>query len=47
MAVKTSDGHPAMDYAAHEQTYSGFLKGAQVLTGAVILLLAGMFFFLV
>lgn len=47
MAVDSSGGHPAMDYAAHEQTYAGFLKGAQILTGALVLLLIGMAYFLV
>ncbi len=47
MAVDTSGGHPAMDYAAHQGTYEGFLKGATLLTGAVVLLLIGMAYFLV
>ena len=47
MAVNTSGGHPAMDYAAHESTYAGFLKGATILTASAVLLLAGMAFFLV
>jgi hypothetical protein len=26
MAVDTTGGHPAMDYAEHLRTYSGFIK---------------------
>lgn len=26
MAVETSGGHPAMDYAEHTRTYAGFIR---------------------
>jgi hypothetical protein len=47
MAVDTSDGHPAMDYNEHLRTYSGFLRGAVILSALVALLLIGMLIFLV
>jgi hypothetical protein len=47
MSIDTTDGHPAMDYAEHERTYRGFLRGTVVLTTLVILILAGMAYFLV
>jgi hypothetical protein len=46
MTIDTTDGHPAMDYAEHERTYRGFLRGTVVLAALVILILAGMAFFL-
>lgn len=47
MSIDTTDGHPAMDYAEHERTYRGFLRGTVFLTTLVILILAGMAYFLV
>ncbi|MGE3915508.1 MAG: aa3-type cytochrome c oxidase subunit IV [Hyphomicrobiaceae bacterium] len=47
MAVDTSNGHPAMDYREHLQTYDGFVRGAVILTVLIVLLLLGMLFFLV
>ena len=42
-----SGGHPAMDYAEHNRTYSGFIRGTIGLIGAVVLILVGMAAFLV
>jgi hypothetical protein len=47
MSIDTSDGHPAMDYREHLQTYHGFLKGGVVLTVLVAAILLGMLIFLV
>ena len=47
MAVNTSGGHAAMDYSEHNRTYHGFLKGAQIGIVALVILLAGMYVFLV
>ena len=47
MAVDTSKGNPKMDYAAHTSTYNGFLKLIQYTIVSIILLLVGMFVFLV
>lgn len=47
MAIDTSGGHPAMDYAEHQRTYASFLKISQICIVALVLLMAGMAFFLV
>lgn len=47
MAVDTSHGHSAMDYAEHNRTYLGFLKGAQIGIVSLVILLIGMYVFLV
>lgn len=47
MGLDHSGGHSAMDYAEHSRTYNGFLKGTIVLGSTVILILVGMFFFLI
>jgi hypothetical protein len=47
MTIDTSGGHPAMDYREHERTYRGFVRGTVILTIIVVLILAGMAFFLV
>lgn len=47
MAIDTTGGHPAMDYAEHQRTYRAFLKVTQYSIAAMVLLLAGMAFFLV
>lgn len=46
MGLDLSGGHTAMDYAEHSRTYNGFIKGTIVLSTAVVLILLGMFFFL-
>jgi hypothetical protein len=47
MTIDTSGGHHAMDYREHERTYHGFVRGTVILTVIVIVILAGMAFFLV
>lgn len=47
MSVDTSGGHSAMDYAEHNRTYAGFLRLTKISIVALVLLLAGMKFFLV
>ena len=47
MTIDTKGGHPAMDYPEHTRTYSGFVRGAVVLTVFVALLLLGMLVMLV
>ncbi len=47
MGVKTSGGHPAMDYAEHVRTYQNFLAWTKVSVVFLTVLLAGMAFFLV
>lgn len=46
MSVDTKGGHPAMDYAQHNATYAGFIRGTQVSVVLLVLLLAGMALFL-
>lgn len=47
MAIDTSHGNPAMDYAEHTSTYRAFLRFAQVAIVFLVLLLVGMYVFLV
>lgn len=47
MSVDTSKGHPAMDYAEHKATYAGFIKLVEYGTGALVVLLVAMYYFLV
>ena len=47
MGVDTSKGHSAMDYSEHNRTYSGFLTITKFAIIFLVLLLAGMKFFLV
>jgi hypothetical protein len=47
VAIDMSGGNPAMDYAEHAKTYKQFLFFAKVGVVFVVLLLAGMAFFLV
>ncbi len=47
MSVDTRGGHPAMDYPEHMRTYSGFVRGAIILTTLVALLMLGMLITLV
>ncbi len=42
MAIDSSKGHPAMDYAEHNRTYLGFLRGAVVLVVLCAMILIGM-----
>jgi hypothetical protein len=47
MGVDTSGGHPAMDYAEHNRTYSNFLAWTKTAIVFLVILLAGMAYFLV
>lgn len=47
MGVNTSGGHPAMDYAEHNRTYASFLTFSKVAIVCLVVLLAGMAYFLV
>ncbi len=47
MSVDTSNGHPAMDYHQHNDTYHAFLRFSKVGIVLLVLLLAGMYLFLV
>lgn len=47
MSEHHAGGHPDMDYSEHKRTYEGFLTGTKVLIGLVVLLLVGMYIFLV
>lgn len=42
-----SGGHPAMDYKEHARTYRAFIRGTQIMTVLLVLMLAGMAVFLV
>ncbi|MFA5949906.1 MAG: aa3-type cytochrome c oxidase subunit IV [Hyphomicrobium sp.] len=46
-AATTTGGHPAMDYAEHNRTYANFIGWAKFTIAALVLLLAGMAYFLV
>jgi len=39
MAIDPTGGHPAMDYAEHVRTYSGFLRATAILIGLVVVIL--------
>ena len=47
MAIDLTGGNPAMDYAAHEQTYKQFLLFTKVGIVFLVVLLSGMAYFLV
>lgn len=47
MSVDTSSGNPAMDYAEHTRTYSGFIRITKISIVLLVILLAGMKAFLV
>jgi hypothetical protein len=47
MSVDTSNGHPAMDYNQHNETYKAFLRFAKIGIVLLVLLLIGMYVFLV
>jgi Bacterial aa3 type cytochrome c oxidase subunit IV len=47
MSEHHASGHPDMDYSAHERTYAGFLTATKISIGLVVLILVGMFIFLV
>lgn len=43
----TTEHETPMDYAQHEATYAGFIKGSKIVGGAIIVLLVLMAVFLV
>jgi hypothetical protein len=47
MSVDTSKGHPAMDYNQHNGTYNAFLRYSKVGIVLLVLLLGGMYYWLV
>jgi len=47
MNMDTTEGHPAMDYPAHRDTYRGFLRGGIWICIIVAIILALMAYFLV
>lgn len=47
MAIDMNGGHPAMDYAEHGRTYHRFIQFTKYGIGFLVVLLVGMFFFLV
>jgi len=47
MAINTSNGHPAMDYAEHTRTYATFIGWTRFTIVFLVILLAGMAYFLV
>ena len=47
MASDNMHGHPAMDYVEHNRTYHGFLKATQIGVVSLVVLLLGMYVFLV
>ncbi len=47
MAIDMTGGHPAMDYAEHQRTYTKFLQFAKYGIIFLVILLAGMAYFLV
>ena len=46
MAVDLTGGNPEMDYAQAEQTYNMFLRLTKIMIVFLVLLLAGMGYFL-
>lgn len=47
MGIDSASGHPAMDYAEHQRTYAGFITAAKIGIAAMVVLLGGMYVFLV
>lgn len=47
MAVNTTGGHPAMDYSEHQRTYANFIGWTKFSIAFLVILLAGMAYFLV
>jgi len=46
VAIDSSTGHPEMDYAQAEKTYKGFIFLTKLSIASMVVLLAGMAFFL-
>ena len=47
MSIDTSKGNPSMDYTQHVETYEMFLRFAKYGIAFLVVILAGMKFFLV
>ena len=47
MSIDTSNGHAAMDYAEHKRTYAGFVRLIEISVVGLVVLLVGMYVFLV
>ncbi|MDX2307402.1 MAG: aa3-type cytochrome c oxidase subunit IV [Hyphomicrobium sp.] len=47
MSVNTKNGHPEMDYDQHVGTYKGFIRFTQISIVLLVILLGGMYYFLV
>jgi Bacterial aa3 type cytochrome c oxidase subunit IV len=47
MSIDTSRGHEAMDYNEHNRTYAGFIRLTQIAVVFLVVLLTGMYVFLV
>jgi hypothetical protein len=47
MSIDTSRGHEAMDYNEHTRTYAGFIRLTQIAVVALVVLMVGMYVFLV
>jgi Bacterial aa3 type cytochrome c oxidase subunit IV len=47
MNVDTKAGHPDMDYPQAVRTYNGFIRFVQISVVSLVVLLAGMAYFLV
>jgi Bacterial aa3 type cytochrome c oxidase subunit IV len=47
VAIDLTGGNPAMDYAEHAKTYTQFLFATKIMIVFLVLLLAGMAYFLV
>ena len=47
MSIDTSNGHKAMDYPEHVRTYKGFIQLTKITIVSLVILLAGMAYFLV
>lgn len=47
MSDHATGGHPAMDYAEHNRTYNGFLTATKFGVIFLVLLMLGMYVFLV
>jgi hypothetical protein len=47
VAIDLTGGSPTMDYAAHERTYKQFILLTKIMIVFLVVLLAGMAYFLV
>jgi hypothetical protein len=47
VGANSTGGHPAMDYAEHNRTYAAFLRYTKIGIVSLVVLLAGMYLFLV